>query len=41
MQLGDVKATFADSELLEEKIKYKPKTSVKDGIFYFSIICLT
>ena len=35
MQQGDVKATFANTELLEEKIKYKPRTSVKDGIFNF------
>ena len=35
MQPGDVKATSADTKLLEETINYKPKMSVKDGIYNF------
>jgi UDP-glucuronate 4-epimerase len=35
MQMGDVKSTFADTALLEEWIKYKPKTSIKEGVRNF------
>ena len=35
MQPGDVKATAADTSLLEEWIQYKPSTTVKEGIYNF------
>jgi len=35
MQDGDVKATSADTKLLEEWINFKPKTTVKEGINKF------
>ena len=35
IQPGDVKATFANTELLEKTINYKPETSVKEGISNF------
>ena len=35
MQDGDVKATSANTELLEKWINYKPKTTVKEGIKKF------
>ena len=35
MQPGDVKATSADTSLLEEWIEFKPRTTVKKGIFNF------
>lgn len=35
MQDGDVKATSADTKLLEEWIKFKPKTTVREGINKF------
>jgi len=35
MQPGDVKATSADTTILEEWINFKPKTTVKDGISNF------
>ncbi len=35
MQMGDVKATSADTKILEEWINYKPQTSVKEGISNF------
>ena len=35
MQDGDVKATSANTELLEKWIHYKPKTTVKEGIKKF------
>ena len=35
MQLGDVKATYADTASLEEWVGFKPKTSIKDGIGKF------
>ena len=35
MQSGDVYQTYADTSSLEEKIGYKPNTSLKDGIRYF------
>ena len=35
MQDGDVKITSADTKLLEDWIKFKPKTSVKEGINKF------
>ena len=33
--MGDVKSTFADTVLLEEWIKFKPKTSIKEGVRNF------
>jgi UDP-glucuronate 4-epimerase len=35
MQKGDVPATWANSELLQQLTGYKPKTSVKEGIQEF------
>ena len=35
MQPGDVKKTFADSEELFKLIKYRPKTSIKEGVEQF------
>ena len=35
IQPGDVEATFADIDALYDAIKYKPKTSIKEGIGYF------
>ena len=35
MQIGDVKATFADTELLNQWIGFKPKTSVNIGVKKF------
>ena len=35
MQDGDVMSTSADTDLLEKWIKYKPKTSIKEGIKKF------
>ena len=32
IQPGDVKKTFADIEYSKEKINYKPKTSISEGI---------
>ena len=36
MQLGDVKATFADTEKLENWINFKPNTSIKEGVKKFA-----
>ena len=35
MQPGDVQSTFASTDLLEEWINFKPKTSINDGIKKF------
>ena len=35
MQPGDVSATHADTHLLEDWIKFKPRTSIKEGISEF------
>ena len=35
MQPGDVEATCADTENLQEWVLYKPKTTIKDGIKEF------
>tara|TARA_B100000900_G_scaffold331251_1_gene291924 strand:- start:129 stop:902 length:774 start_codon:yes stop_codon:yes gene_type:complete len=35
MQDGDIKDTYADTTILEEWIKAKPKTDIKDGISNF------
>ena len=35
LQPGDVPKTFADSNLLEDWIKFKPKTSISQGINSF------
>lgn len=35
IQAGDVPATHADSSRLEEYIKFKPQTSVKEGVARF------
>ena len=35
LQAGDVPATFADTELLEDWINFKPSTSVEEGISKF------
>ncbi len=35
MQIGDVKATFADTSSLQDWIEYKPNTSIKDGVGKF------
>ena len=35
MQMGDVKATFADTDLLNQWIGFKPKTSVNIGVKKF------
>jgi len=35
MQLGDVKATYADTSALESCINFKPNTSIEDGISKF------
>ena len=35
MQLGDVKATYADTSALESCINFKPNTSIEDGISRF------
>ena len=35
MQPGDVESTFASTDLLEEWINFKPKTSINDGIKKF------
>ena len=35
MQPGDVKATSADTSLLEKWIEFKPRTTVKKGVFNF------
>ena len=35
MQPGDVKSTEADTSKLEEWIKFKPKTNLRDGIKVF------
>ena len=35
MQPGDVKATFADTSLLEKEINFKPSISIKDGVKNF------
>lgn len=37
MQPGDVEITYADCKSLEEKIHYKPNTSLKEGIHKFVI----
>ena len=36
MQLGDVKATFADIDLLRSWINYEPKTSLEKGMTNFA-----
>ena len=35
MQPGDVCATFADTQALEDEIGFKPSTSLKDGLGKF------
>lgn len=35
LQIGDVPATYADVKALEEKIGYKPTTTVKEGVSNF------
>ena len=35
MQMGDVKSTSADTSALEEWVKFKPNTSIKEGISKF------
>ena len=35
MQMGDVKSTSADTSALEEWVKFKPNTSIKEGILKF------
>ena len=35
LQIGDVPATYADVTALEEKVGYKPSTSVKEGVNRF------
>ena len=35
LQQGDVKDTFASVDKLIEEFKYKPKTSVVEGVFKF------
>ena len=35
MRLGDVISTYADTSRLEKWIKYKPKTTIKDGVKLF------
>lgn len=35
MQPGDVERTYADTSRLEEKVGYKPKTEIEDGINQF------
>ena len=35
LQKGDVKSTYADSNNLYRKIKFKPKVSIKEGIQKF------
>jgi UDP-glucuronate 4-epimerase len=35
MQMGDVPATYADIEALEEAVDFRPKTSIEDGIARF------
>tara|TARA_B100002052_G_C15630798_1_gene483956 strand:- start:181 stop:711 length:531 start_codon:yes stop_codon:yes gene_type:complete len=35
MQPGDVECTFADTNLLEEWVNYKPKTTIREGILSF------
>lgn len=35
MQPGDVTMTFADTTDLEKNFKYKPKTTIKEGINSF------
>ncbi len=35
MQMGDVVATASDSALLEDWIKFKPSTSVENGVYQF------
>ena len=35
MQPGDVQATFADTSKLEKWIKFKPNTSIKNGVIKF------
>lgn len=35
MQMGDVKATFADIEASRQKLGFDPKTSMKDGVVEF------
>ena len=37
MQMGDVKATYADTEALDSWIDYKPNTSVKEGVKKFIV----
>ena len=36
MQMGDVEATYADMQLLENWINFKPKTNIKKGIGEFT-----
>jgi len=33
---GDVPATYASTELLEQAVGFKPKTSIKDGLQKFA-----
>ena len=40
MQLGDVKATFADTEKLENWINFKPNTSIKEGVKKFHFLMM-
>ena len=35
LQIGDVPATYADVEALEQKVGYKPATPVKEGVSRF------
>jgi len=35
MQPGDVEATYANTDLLESWINYKPNTSINEGIKHF------
>ena len=35
MQLGDVQRTFADIEYAKNKLKFKPKTKINDGLDAF------
>ena len=35
MQMGDVKATYADTSSLESWIQYKPNTPIEEGVKNF------
>ena len=36
IEMGDVKETYANSQLLEDWIKFKPKVSIENGIKLFA-----